>query len=147
MICPSKSNAYPSLLDNHNLPLHSPGNSVGSIRTLILPHRPCIQPASAASVVTVVTLTTMLGRSDFDASATWLTKNGYCLSFSSFNHIGIFFLVRVHHIMDVIPFVLIYSTAYGGNGVVKAAIMGDYYGRKNFGTFSGPFRDSVHLAV
>ena len=39
--------------------------------------------------------------------------------------------------MDVIPFVLIYSTAYGGNGVVKVAIIGDYYGRKNFGSIFG----------
>ena len=39
--------------------------------------------------------------------------------------------------MDIIPFVLVYSTAYGGNTVVKAAIIGDYYGRKNFGTIYG----------
>ena len=39
--------------------------------------------------------------------------------------------------MDVIPFVLIYSIAYGGNTVVKATITGEYYGRKNFGTIYG----------
>jgi OFA family oxalate/formate antiporter-like MFS transporter len=39
--------------------------------------------------------------------------------------------------MDIIPFVLVYSTAYGGNTVVKTAIIADYYGRKNFGTIYG----------
>jgi len=39
--------------------------------------------------------------------------------------------------MDVIPFVLFYSTAYGGTMVVKAILIGDYYGRKNYGTIFG----------
>jgi MFS family permease len=39
--------------------------------------------------------------------------------------------------MDIIPFVLLYSTAYGGTAVVKAIIIGDYYGRKNYGTIYG----------
>ena len=39
--------------------------------------------------------------------------------------------------MDIIPFVLVYSIAYGGNTVIKAVITGDYYGRKNYGTIYG----------
>jgi MFS family permease len=33
--------------------------------------------------------------------------------------------------------VLLYSTAYGGTAVVKAIIIGDYYGRKSYGTIYG----------
>ena len=39
--------------------------------------------------------------------------------------------------MDVVPFVLLYSTAYGGTAVLKAIIAGDYYGRKNYGAIFG----------
>jgi MFS family permease len=96
-----------------------------------------IQPTLAASVVTVATLTTMPGRYGFGWLSDLFNKKWLLFILFVFQPIGIFFLVRVHHIMDVIPFVLIYSTAYGGNGVVKAAIIGDYYGRKNFGTIFG----------
>jgi MFS family permease len=51
--------------------------------------------------------------------------------------IAIFSLIRVRLFIDIIPFVLLYSTAYGGTTVVKAIIMGDYYGRKNYGTIFG----------
>ncbi len=51
--------------------------------------------------------------------------------------IAIFSLIRVRVFTDIIPFVLLYSTAYGGTVVVKATITGDYYGRKNYGKIFG----------
>ena len=96
-----------------------------------------IEPTLAASVVTMVTLTSMLGRYGFGWLSDLFNKKWLLFILYILQPIGIFFLVRVHHIMDIIPFVLVYSTAYGGNMVVKAAIIGDYYGRKNFGTIYG----------
>lgn len=51
--------------------------------------------------------------------------------------IGILSLLRTSHILDIIPFVLVYSTAYGGIEVVKAVVTGDFYGRKNYGSIYG----------
>ncbi len=96
-----------------------------------------IDPKLAASVVMSVTLASTLGRYGFGWLSDSFNKKWLLFILYIFHPIGIFSLVRVQHIMDVIPFVLIYSTAYGGNVVVKAAIIGDYYGRKNFGTIFG----------
>jgi MFS family permease len=96
-----------------------------------------IEPTLAAAVVTLVTLTSILGRYGFGWLSDLSNKKWLLFILYILQPIGIFSLVRVHHIMDIIPFVLVYSTAYGGNSVVKAAITGDYYGRKNFGTIYG----------
>ena len=96
-----------------------------------------IEPTLAASVVTLVTLTSMLGRYGFGWLSDQFNKKWLLFIIYILQPIGVFFLVRVHHILDIIPFVLVYSTAYGGNSVVKAAISGDYFGRKNFGTIYG----------
>ncbi|MDI7261676.1 MAG: MFS transporter, partial [Thermodesulfobacteriota bacterium] len=96
-----------------------------------------IDPKLAASVVMSVTLASTLGRYGFGWLSDSFNKKWLLFILYILQPIGVFSLVQVHHIMDVIPFVLIYSTAYGGNAVVKAAITGDYYGRKNFGTIYG----------
>jgi MFS family permease len=96
-----------------------------------------IEPTSAASVVTFVTLTSMLGRYGFGCLSDLFNKKWLLFILYILQPIGIFSLVRVSHIMDIIPFVLVYSIAYGGNTVVKATITGEYYGRKNFGTIYG----------
>jgi MFS family permease len=96
-----------------------------------------IKPTLAASIVTLVTLTSMLGRYGFGWLSDLFNKKWLLFILYTLQPIGLFSLVRVHHIMDIIPFVLVYSTAYGGNTVVIATIIGDYYGRRNFGTIFG----------
>lgn len=96
-----------------------------------------IAPTLAAPVVTSITLTSMVGRYGFGWLSDLSNKKWLLFILYVLQPVGIFSLVRVHQITDIIPFVLIYSTAYGGNTVVKAAIIGDYYGRKNFGTIYG----------
>ena len=94
-------------------------------------------PATAASVVTFIALTSMVGR----YGAGWLSdrfnKKWLLVILFIIQPIGIFSLIRMRLFMDVIPFVLLYATAYGGTVVVKTTIIGDYYGRKNFGTIFG----------
>ena len=95
------------------------------------------EPATAASVVTVIALISMVSR----YGAGWLSdrfdKKWLLVILFVLQPIGIFWLVRMHSLLDIIPFVLLYATAYGGTVVVKTTILGDYYGRKNFGTIFG----------
>jgi MFS family permease len=95
------------------------------------------EPTLASTVVTLLTLSSVLGRYGFGWLSDLFNKKWLLFLLYLVQPIGIFSLIRVHQIMDTIPFVLIYSTAYGGILVVKAALIGDYYGRKNFGTLFG----------
>lgn len=96
-----------------------------------------VDPTSAASVVSVVALTSIIGRYGSGWLSDRLNKKWLLVILFIIQPIGIFSLIRVRHFMDVIPFVLLYSTAYGGTAVVKAIIIGDFYGRKNYGTIYG----------
>ena len=96
-----------------------------------------VDPTSAASVVSVVALTSIAGRFGSGWLSDRYNKKWLLIILFLIQPIGIFSLIRVRHFMDVIPFVLLYSTAYGGTAVVKAIIIGDYYGRKNYGTIYG----------
>ena len=96
-----------------------------------------IKPTVAASAVTFLALTSIAGRYGFGWLSDLFNKKWLLFILYLLQPIGIFFLCRAHHIMDIIPFVMVYSTAYGGNLAVRAAIVGDYYGRQNFGTIYG----------
>lgn len=93
-----------------------------------------VDPTSAASVVSVISLTSIAGRYGSGWLSDRFDKKWLLIVLFIMQPIGIFSLLRVSGMMDVIPFVLLYSTAYGGTVVVKAIIIGDYYGRKNYGT-------------
>lgn len=54
-----------------------------------------------------------------------------------------FSLLRVRLLMDVIPFVLLYSISYGGIIVVRATITGDYYGREHYGKIFGTIQGII----
>jgi MFS family permease len=96
-----------------------------------------IKPTSAASVVTFISLTSMLGRYGFGWLSDLFNKKWLLVILFILQSIGIFSLVHIRHFIDIITFVLVYSVAYGGTTVVKATITGEYYGRKNFGTIYG----------
>lgn len=96
-----------------------------------------IDAKAAAAIVTFMTLTSMIGR----YGSGWLSDrfNAKWVLFALYilQPIGILALVRTHQIPDIVPFVLVYSIAYGGTTVVKAVIIGDFYGRQNFGSIHG----------
>ena len=79
----------------------------------------------------------MVGRYGFGWLSDRFNKKWLLIILFIIQPIGIFSLIRVRFFMDVIPFVILYSIAYGGTAVVKAIIIGDYYGRKNYGTIYG----------
>jgi MFS family permease len=96
-----------------------------------------IEPTLAASVVTFMSLVSVFGRYGSGWLGDLFNKKWLLFVLYLLQPIGLFSLLQVHNFMEIIPFVLVYSTAYGGNSVVKAAIVGDYFGRKNFGTIYG----------
>jgi MFS family permease len=96
-----------------------------------------VDPTSAASVVSIVALTSIIGRYGSGWLSDRFNKKWLLIILFIIQPIGIFSLIRVRHFIDVIPFVLLYSTAYGGTAVVKAIIIGDYFGRKSYGTIYG----------
>ena len=51
--------------------------------------------------------------------------------------LGIFALAQVQQMWHIVPFLLAYAPGYGGLLALKPAIVGEYYGRKNFGTIYG----------
>ena len=79
----------------------------------------------------------MVGRYGFGWLGDRFNKKWLLIILLSMQPIAIFFLMRVRFFTDIIPFVLLYSIAYGGTMVVKAIIIGDYFGRKNYGTIFG----------
>jgi MFS family permease len=96
-----------------------------------------LEPELAALAVTLVSTASVIGRYGFGCLSDLFNKKWLLFTLYILQPIGIYFLVRVRHFMDIIPFVLVYSIAYGGNTVVKATITADYFGRKNFGTIYG----------
>ena len=96
-----------------------------------------VDPTSAASVVSAVAITSIAGRYGSGWLSDRFNKKWLLIILFLIQPIGIFSLMRVRDFWDVIPFVLLYSTAYGGTAVVKAIIIGDYYGRRSYGTIYG----------
>jgi sugar phosphate permease len=96
-----------------------------------------IEPTTAASVVTFLALASMVSRYGSGWLSDLFNKKWLLVILFLIQPIGILSLVRVSRLIDIIPFVLIYSTAYGGTAVVKAIITGEYFGRKNYGTIFG----------
>ncbi|MCX5820278.1 MAG: MFS transporter [Deltaproteobacteria bacterium] len=96
-----------------------------------------IDPTSAATVVTLIVLTSSVGRYGFGWLGDRYNKKRLLIILFIVQPIAIFSLIRARLLIDVIPFLLLYSISYGGIMVVKATITGDYYGRKNYGKIFG----------
>ena len=65
-------------------------------------------------------------------SKKWLLISAFLLQ-----GVGLFIFSQVHRVIHLVPFVLAYAPSYGGGIVLRATIVGEYYGRKNFGTLYG----------
>jgi MFS family permease len=96
-----------------------------------------IDPTSAASVVSFVALGSIVSRYGFGWLSDRFRKKTLLVIIFVIQPVAIFSLMRVHSFIDIIPFLLLYSTVYGGTTVLLAIIIGDYYGRRNYGTIYG----------
>lgn len=96
-----------------------------------------IEARAASLAVVFITLCSVLGRAGFGWLSDTLNKKWLLISAFLLQGIGLFIFSQVHQILHLIPFVLTYAPSYGGGIVLRAAITGEYYGRKNFGTIYG----------
>jgi len=96
-----------------------------------------IEARAASLAVVFITLCSVLGRAGFGWLSDTLSKKWLLISAFLLQGIGLFIFSQVHQILHLIPFVLAYAPSYGGLIVLRAAITGEYYGRKNFGTIYG----------
>jgi MFS family permease len=96
-----------------------------------------IEARVAALAVMFITLCSVLGRAGFGWLSDILNKKWLLVSAFLLQGVGLFIFSQVHQVIHLIPFVLTYAPSYGGGIVLRAAITGEYYGRKNFGTIYG----------
>lgn len=96
-----------------------------------------IDPTSAASTISLMVIISSVGRYGFGWLGDRFSKKWLLIILFLSQPIAIFSLLKVRLLMDVIPFVILYSISYGGIIVVRATITGDYYGRMNYGKIFG----------
>ncbi len=96
-----------------------------------------IEAQSAAFVVTFVTLTSILGRVGFGWFGDFVSRSRLLIVLSLLQLVGFLALTQVRQTIHIIPFLLFYAPSYGGMLALKPAIIGEYYGRKKFGTIYG----------
>lgn len=96
-----------------------------------------IDSTAAASIISFMVLISSAGRYGFGWLGDRFDKKYLLIILFLIQPIALFSLVRAHLLINVVPFMLLYSISYGGLLVVRATIMGDYYGRKHYGTIFG----------
>lgn len=94
----------------------------------------------AAGVLGTFTLISVLGRVGFGWLGDYVDKRYLLAGCLALQTVGLLFLANVRTLWDVIPFLILFSPGYGGTIPLRAAIQGEYYGRKAFGTISGLLR-------
>jgi MFS family permease len=105
----------------------------------LVPHLVSVGIAAQTASMTVmfITLSSVLGRAGFGWLSDFTNKKWLLIATFLLQGIGIFAFSRVYQVSNLIPFILAYAPSYGGIIVLRAAVAGEYYGRKNFGTIYG----------
>ncbi|MFC1969577.1 MFS transporter [Chloroflexota bacterium] len=96
-----------------------------------------IEISLAATAVTLLAVTSILGRLGFGWLGDFFSKKRLLIIIFLLQGLGIFALAQVQQMWHIVPFLLAYAPGYGGLLALKPAIVGEYYGRKNFGTIYG----------
>lgn len=96
-----------------------------------------IEVRVASFTVMCITLCSVLGRGGFGWLSDMVSKKWLLISAFLLQGVGLFIFSQVHQVIHLVPFVLAYAPSYGGGIVLRATIVGEYYGRKNFGTIYG----------
>ena len=96
-----------------------------------------IEARLAALALTFVTLISVLGRMGFGWLGDLFSRKWLLIIVFLLQPAGIFALAQVRQLVHIIPFLLAYAPSYGGAVALRPAIIGEYYGRKNFGTIYG----------
>lgn len=113
--------------------------TMSSVFVHLVPHliTAGIGEKAASMAVMFTTLCSVLGRAGYGWLSDSLNKKKLFISTFVLQAIGLFAFSRVSKIIHLIPFLVAYAPGYGGSVALRAPIVGEYYGRKNFGTLYG----------
>ena len=96
-----------------------------------------ISTGLAGFVVMFVALTSIIGRLGGGILGDYIDKR-YVLAVSLAALVaGTLMFARITSVWYLIPFVLLYGIGFGGSIPVRFALMGDYFGRRSFGSLLG----------
>ncbi len=98
-----------------------------------------IPTTAAATVVTGMTLSSLIGRLGFGFLGDFINKRYLVAIALTFQTIGIFIFafIDIGRVWLIIPFLLTYGPGYGGPYPVRAALQADYFGTRSYGTIYG----------
>ena len=93
--------------------------------------------SQASAALGAMVFASLIGRFGFGILGDYIDKRYLLIVTYMLQAIGIFVLDSVHGMNQVWIFVVIYGIAYGGAIPLYFAIVGDYFGRKNYATIRG----------
>lgn len=102
---------------------------------------PLIQASAALGGMVSVSL---IGRMGFGFLGDYLDKRYIMVGTILMQAVGVYILMAADNIFEVWVFVVIYGISYGGAIPVYMAIVGEYFGRKNYATIRG-FNQLFHV--
>ncbi|MFH1560895.1 MAG: MFS transporter [Chloroflexota bacterium] len=95
---------------------------------------PLVQASAALGAMVTISL---VGRLGFGILADYMDKRYVLIICTLLQAVGIYLLANVTTMTQVWVFVVVYGISYGGAIPVTMAIVGEYFGRKNFATIRG----------
>lgn len=95
---------------------------------------PLLQASAALGAMVTVSL---VGRLGFGLLADYVQKRYVLIACTLLQALGIYILASVNGMLMVWLFVVVYGIAYGGAIPVYMAVVGEYFGRRNFATIRG----------
>jgi sugar phosphate permease len=113
--------------------------TMSSVFVHLVPHliNAGIGEKTASIVVMFTTLCSVLEKIRFGWLSDSINKKNLFISTFVLQAIGLFVFSRVSKIVHLLSFLAAYAPGYGGTVALRAPIVGEYYGRKNFGALFG----------
>lgn len=96
-----------------------------------------ISAGTASLAVMFITVSSVLGRAGFGWISDLLNKKWLLIFTFALQAVGLFAFAQVRTSSHLVFFLLAYAPSYGGAIAMRPAIVGEYFGRRNFGTIYG----------
>ena len=113
---------------------------VGAIMVHLIPHlvqKLGVSLESAAVVVTVMTMTSMVGQIGGGFLGDRVDKRLICAAGMAAHCVGLLGITYATSLAQVYAFAILHGLAWGGRGPLMGAIRADYFGRRALGTIMG----------
>lgn len=123
---------------------------VGAIMVHLIPHlvqKLEVSLESAAVVVTVMTMTSMVGQISGGFLGDRVDKRLICAAGMVAHCVGLLGITFAASLWQVYVFAIIHGLAWGGRGPLMGAIRADYFGRRSLGTIMGLSAVIVTLGI